>query len=70
MSYSLLFKNASVSFAIFFSKILSLVLELLYHIIIPNKDSRNEEAPNKELTYVEKVWYAIAIFVFLVVIIV
>ena len=33
------------------------------------KDSQNEEAPNKELTYVEKAWYTIAIFAFLVVVI-
>ena len=33
------------------------------------KDSPSDEASNKELTYVEKAWYAIAIFAFLVVVI-
>ena len=36
---------------------------------MPNKDSPNEEVPKKELTYVEKAWYTMAIFAFLVVVI-
>ncbi len=36
---------------------------------MPNKDSPNMEAPNKELTFVKKAWYTIAIFTFFVVVI-
>ena len=36
---------------------------------MPNKDSPDMEAPNKELTFVEKAWYTIAIFTFFVVVI-